>query len=62
MNGGNKKVAHTWANLQMKAAGLFKYLWPFCYKQVLKGKLLLIIFWCFLSQMCGGLIDCKIDQ
>ena len=29
MPGGNKKV--------LKAAGLFKYVWPFCYHQALKG-------------------------
>ena len=29
MPGGNKKV--------LKAAGLFKYAWPFCYHQALKG-------------------------
>ena len=33
MPGGNKKVAHTKTNLQLKAAGLFKYVWPFCYRQ-----------------------------
>ena len=37
--GGNKKV--TYWNLQLNAkrsaAGLFKYVWPFCYHQALKG-------------------------
>ena len=46
MPGGNKKVTHTKANLQLKAqrsaAGLFKYVWPFCYHQVLKGYFLSI--------------------
>ena len=36
MSGGNKKITHTWTNLQLKAAGLFKYVWPFCYQQRLK--------------------------
>ena len=35
--GGNKKVTHTQTNLQLKAAGLLKYVWPFCYQQALKG-------------------------
>ena len=26
---GNKKFTHTYTNLQLKAAGLFKYVWPF---------------------------------
>ena len=30
MLGGNKKVTHT------SAAGLFKYVWPFCYHQIIK--------------------------
>ena len=37
MPGGNKKVTHTQTNLQLKAADLFKYAWPFCYDQMLKG-------------------------
>ena len=37
MPGGDKKVTHTYANLQLKAAGLFNYVWPFCYHQALKG-------------------------
>ena len=41
MPGGNKKVTHTETNLQLNAqrsaAGLFKYVWPFCYHQLLKG-------------------------
>ena len=38
MPGGNKKVTtHTWTNLQLSAAGLFQYVWPFCYHQALKG-------------------------
>ena len=37
MPGGNKKVTHTWTNLHLEAAGLFKYVWPFCYHQALKG-------------------------
>ena len=37
MPGGNKKITHTSTNLQLKAAGLFKYAWPFCYYQALKG-------------------------
>ena len=37
MSGGNKKVTHTWTNLQLKAAGLFKYWWLFCYHQAFKG-------------------------
>ena len=37
MPGGNKKVTHTLSNLQLLAAGLFKYVWPFCYDQALKG-------------------------
>ena len=32
MPGGNKKVT------QLKAAGLFKYVWSFCYHQLLKGE------------------------
>ena len=34
---GNKKVTHTLTNLQLSAAGLFEYAWPFCYHQALKG-------------------------
>ena len=37
MPGGNKKVTHTYTNLQLSAAGLFKYVWLFCYHQALKG-------------------------
>ena len=36
--GGNKKVRHTLTNLQLKAAGLFEYVWPFCYHKALKGQ------------------------
>ena len=38
MSGGNKKV--TYLNkpaAERSAAGLFKYVWPFCYHQALKG-------------------------
>ena len=35
MPGGNKKVTQT--NKKLKAVGLFKYVWPFCYHQTLKG-------------------------
>ena len=37
MPGGNKKITDTKTNLQLKAAGLFKYVLHFCYHQVLKG-------------------------
>ena len=37
MPGGKKKVARTETNLLLKAAGLFRYVWPFCYYQALKG-------------------------
>ena len=37
MPGGNKKVTRTETNLQLSAAGLFKYVWRFCYHQALKG-------------------------
>ena len=37
MPGGNKKVTHTLTNLYLKAAGLFKYVWPFGYHQALKS-------------------------
>ena len=37
MPGGNKKDTHTQTNLQLKAAGLFKYVSSFCYHQALKG-------------------------
>ena len=37
MPGGNKKVTHTKTNLQRKAVGLLKYVWPFWYHQALKG-------------------------
>ena len=33
--GGNKEVTHTLTNLQ-RAAGLCKYVWPFCFHQALK--------------------------
>ena len=33
MPGGNKKDTHT----EKKPAALFKYVWPFCYDQALKG-------------------------
>ena len=32
MPGGNKKVTHL-----NKHAGLFNYVWPFCYRQALNG-------------------------
>ena len=38
MPGGNRKFTHTETNLQLSAAGLFKYVRPFCYHQALKGK------------------------
>ena len=38
MPGGNKRVAHTWTNLYLSAAVLFKYVWPFCYHQALEGQ------------------------
>ena len=37
MLGGNKKVTHTETNLQLSAAGLLKYVWPFSYHLALKG-------------------------
>ena len=37
MPGGNKNVTHKLENLQLSAAGLFKYVWPFSYHQALKG-------------------------
>ena len=33
---GNKKVTHTYINLQLSSPGLFKYVWHFCYHQALK--------------------------
>ena len=38
MPGGNKKVTLTQTNLLLSAAGLFKHVWLFCYRQALKGK------------------------
>ena len=35
--GVNYKVIHTSINLQLKAAGLFKYIWPFTGHQTLQG-------------------------
>ena len=39
MPGNNKKVTHTYTNLQLNAErsaiGLLKYVWPFCYHQAL---------------------------
>ena len=35
--GVHKKVVHIKTNLQLSAAGLFKYVWRFCKQQVLKG-------------------------
>ena len=35
--GVHLKVTHTWTNLQLKAVGLFKYVWPFSGHQALKG-------------------------
>ena len=37
MPSGNKKATYTYTNLQVKTAGLYKYVRPFCYHQVLKG-------------------------
>ena len=37
MPGGNKKVTQTYTNLQLSAAGLFKYARCFSYHQALKG-------------------------
>ena len=34
--GGSKEVTHTLTNLQRSAAGLCKYVWPFCFHQALK--------------------------
>ena len=34
MPGGTKKVTHTQT---AESSGLFKYVWPFCDHQVLKG-------------------------
>ena len=34
----HKKVIHTYANLHLKAAGLFKYVWPFSGHLALKGQ------------------------
>ena len=38
MLGGNKKDTYTQANLKLSAAGLFMYMWPFCYHQELRVK------------------------
>ena len=39
MPGGNKKVTYTKTeSWKLKAAGLFKYVWPFRYHQALKIK------------------------
>ena len=36
--GGKKMITYTQANLLfLSTAGLFKYVWPFCYHQALKG-------------------------
>ena len=37
MRGVHKKVIHTQTNLQLKTAGLFKYVWPLSRHQTLKG-------------------------
>ena len=37
MPDGNKKVTHTQTKLYLSPADLFKYVWPFCYYQALKG-------------------------
>ena len=37
MPSGNKKATYTYTNLQVKTSGLYKYVRPFCYHQVLKG-------------------------
>ena len=37
MPGAKKKVTHTKTNSQLKAAGLFKYVWNFCHHHALKG-------------------------
>ena len=36
MPDGNKNITHTSTKLQLLAAGLFKYVWPFSYHQALK--------------------------
>ena len=35
MPGGNKEVTYAQTNLQLIAAGLFKYVWSFCYQHAL---------------------------
>ena len=35
--GGNKKATYTQTNAKRSAVDLFKYVWPFCYHQALKG-------------------------
>ena len=35
--GGNKKVTHASTNLHLLATSLFKYVWPSCHHQKLKG-------------------------
>ena len=37
VSGVHQKVANTSGNLQVKAAGLFKYVWPFSGHQTLKA-------------------------
>ena len=37
MPGGNKKVTHTETNLQLKAGGLFQYVWSFLLPPGIKG-------------------------
>ena len=37
MPGGSKKVTYTKKTIPLSAAGLSKYVRPFCYDQTLKG-------------------------
>ena len=44
MSGGNEKLTHTETNLQLKAVGLIKYMWPFYIPPGIKTLLLDIPF------------------
>ena len=57
MPGGNKKVTHTQTILQLSPAGLFKYVWPFCYHQALRVNRML----CYFSKLSLKILPCFLE-
>ena len=47
--------------MQLKAAGLFKYVWPFCYHQALKVKILLSLLFVVVPSSSGNMQSQKMS-